>query len=109
MLVVPFAVLFVLTSNVYIAILALIPFAIFYYASMSPIVVIGQKLLPLHIGMATGLTIGLGISFGGIIAPVLGNVGDNYGLDATMMVIAGLTALAAVLSFTIPIVNKAKK
>lgn len=108
-LVVPFAVLFVLTSNVYIAILALIPFAIFYYASMSPIVVIGQKLLPLHIGMATGLTIGLGISFGGIIAPVLGNVGDNYGLNATMMVIAGLTALAAVLSFTIPIVNKAKK
>ena len=103
---IPFGLFFVLTYNPLLAIASLIPLAIFYYSAMSPIVIIGQKMLPQHIGMATGITIGLGISFGGIIAPVLGNIGDNFGLHATMQAVVALIAVAALLSFIVPIVNR---
>ena len=106
---VPFGVLFILTHNPLLSVAALIPLALFYYAAMSPIVVIGQKMLPQHVGMATGITIGLGISFGGIIAPVLGNLGDKFGLDATMLAVVCLTGLSALLSFVVPIVNRPVK
>lgn len=105
-LVIPFALVFLLVREPLLAMLLLCGVGFFYYAAMSPIVVIGQKLLPLHVGMATGITVGLGISFGGIIAPVLGSIGDHYGLDKAMQVIAGLLVLAAALSFTVPIVNR---
>ena len=106
---VPFGVLFILTHNPLLSVAALIPLSLFYYAAMSPIVVIGQKMLPQHVGMATGITIGLGISFGGIIAPVLGNLGDKFGLDATMLAVVCLTGLSALLSFVVPIVNRPVK
>ncbi|MBO8415790.1 MAG: MFS transporter [Proteobacteria bacterium] len=102
---VPFALIFVLTDNAPLALTALMIASFAYYMGMSPIVIIGQKFLCLHLGMATGLTVGLGISFGGIIAPVLGSVGDSYGLGATMQIIVGLLALAAVISVFIPKVN----
>lgn len=106
---VPFGVLFILTRDPLLSVAALIPLALFYYAAMSPIVVIGQKMLPQHVGMATGITIGLGISFGGIIAPVLGNLGDKFGLSTTMTAVVCLTGLSALLSFVVPIVNRPLK
>lgn len=102
---VPFALIFVLTDNAPLALSALMVASFAYYMGMSPTVIIGQKFLCHHLGMATGLTVGLGISFGGIIAPVLGSVGDTYGLSATMQIIVGLLALAALISLAIPKVN----
>ncbi len=102
---VPFALLFVSTDNAPLALLALMIASFAYYMAMSPIVIIGQRFLCLHLGLATGLTVGLGISFGGIMAPVLGSVGDQYGLGATMQIIVGLLALAAVISLFIPKVS----
>ena len=106
---VPFATCFLFTQNPILALLFLTCYALFYYGAMSPIVIIGQKLLPLHVGMATGITIGLGISFGGITAPLLGRLGDNFGLEATMQAIVFLVAISAVLSFLVPIVNRPQK
>lgn len=102
---VPFAVIFVLTDIAPLALGALMLASFAYYMAMSPIVIIGQRFLCLHLGMATGLTVGLGISFGGIIAPVLGAVGDAHGLTATMQIVVGLLALAAVISLAVPQVN----
>lgn len=106
---IPFGVLFLMTDNAILCMLALVPFGIFYYAAMSPIVVIGQKMLPLHIGMATGMTIGLGISFGGLMAPVLGALGDDYGLYVSMQVIVALSVLSFLISLLVPIVDKKKR
>ena len=53
----PFVLGFIFTDNAMLALLLLVGYSVFYYASMSPIVVIGQKLLPLHVGMATGITV----------------------------------------------------
>lgn len=105
-LAIPFAFIFIYTHNIYAALLMLIPLSVFYYAGMSPIVVIGQKLLCNHVGMATGLTIGLGISFGGIIAPVIGSIGDNYGIWYAMLTVAFILVIAALTSLLVPIVNK---
>lgn len=106
---VPFGILFLITNNIYVAVIFLILLSLFYYAAMSPIVVIGQKLLPLHVGMATGITIGLGISFGGLIAPLIGKVGDTHGLFASMELVIGLIVLSALISLIVPIVNRPKK
>lgn len=105
-LAIPFALFFIQANHALLAIALLIPLSILYYVGMSPIVVIGQKLLPNHVGMATGLTIGLGISFGGLISPVLGKIGDNYGLSYTMYAIAALIVISAFISLLVPVVNK---
>ena len=102
LLAVPFAVLFVLADNAVLALCLLIPLAMIFYTAMSPIVVLGQRYLCLHLGLATGLTVGLGITFGGIVAPALGKVGDAYGLTCVMFIIAGLFALSAVISLFLP-------
>ncbi len=43
-------------------------------------VVMGQEYLPGRIGVAAGMTIGFSIGIGGLGAPLLGAVADNYGL-----------------------------
>ena len=103
---IPFLAIFCLTNSTLFAILMLIPFAMLFFAGMSPIVVIGQKYLCLHVGMATGITVGLGISFGGLIAPALGKIGDNYGLNNTMLTVLALIILASLISFVIPKIKR---
>ena len=65
-------------------------------------VVLGQEYLPNHLGVSTGVTLGLAISVGGAFAPILGHIGDRYGLVTTMDVIAVCCAVAAILSFPLP-------
>lgn len=103
---IPFGLLFLGAGNIWLCMAALVPFGFFYYASMSPVVVIGQKLLPRHVGTATGITIGLGISFGGLVTPLVGRVGDSFGLFASMQIVVALAALAFVFSLLVPVVEK---
>lgn len=105
---VPFIVLFTLTDNPIIATMMLIPFSFMFFAAMSPTVVIGQKLLCNHVGMATGFTIGLSMSFGGLVAPIMGKLGDAYGIQATMYGVAICITIAAIMTIFIPKVDKNK-
>ena len=71
---------FSLAGNLYAA-FALLPFLGFVlYAPFSSLVVLGQKLLARNIGFASGVTLGLATSMGGMAAPCLGWIADNYGL-----------------------------
>lgn len=99
---IPFISLFTLTTNPYLATLLLIPFAFFHFAAMSPTVVIGQKLLCKHVGMATGFTIGLSMTFGGLVSPLMGKLGDIYGIHSVMYAVAIVISLAAIGNFFIP-------
>lgn len=109
LLCVPFGVLFLFPQNVWLCLPPLVLFGVFFYAAMSPVVVIGQKMLPLHVGMATGITIGLGISFGGLVAPLLGTLGDRCGLSATMDAVVAISVLSFLFSLFVPVVNRPKK
>ena len=64
--------------------------------AQSPSVALGQKYLPNHVGLASGVTLGLAISVGGICSPLLGNIGDSYGLTATFYVLSGVTLIAII-------------
>ncbi|HEY5339408.1 MAG TPA: hypothetical protein VIK27_00145, partial [Candidatus Aquilonibacter sp.] len=65
-------------------------------------IVLGQEYLPNRLGVASGVTLGLGVSVGGMFTPVLGMIADHWGLHASLLTIAALTALAIALGFTMP-------
>ncbi len=97
-----FFVLFVVSENVVLTTLLLIPIGLAHSAGYSPTVVLGQKYLPSRIGFASGVTLGLAVSIGGLAAPLLGWLADHYGLQAVFVVIAGLPILATAIAFTLP-------
>ena len=71
---------FSLSHNLYLA-WALLPFLGFVlYAPFSAQVVLGQQYLAKNIGFASGITLGLATSLGGVVAPLLGWIADNYGM-----------------------------
>lgn len=80
----------------------LIPASIALNLAYSPSVVLGQKLLPNHIGLSSGITMGLASSFGGVVSPLLGMVGDSYGVDIVLWIMAGICVLAAISTVILP-------
>ncbi|MGI8710281.1 MAG: MFS transporter [Acidimicrobiales bacterium] len=71
-------------------------------ASFSVTVVLGQQYLPNRTGLASGVTLGLAIGVGGLVATALGVLADARGLESVLWVIAVLPAPAALLSLTLP-------
>ena len=67
-------------DNLYAAFALLLPLGFSLYAPFSSMVVLGQKYLAKNIGFASGVTLGLATSMGGIVAPLLGWIADGYGL-----------------------------
>lgn len=57
------------------------------------LVTLGQDFLPNRVGSASGITLGIAISFGGFVVPALGGIADQVGLDRVFL---GLAALALV-------------
>lgn len=102
----PFIILFTMTDSAFFATLLLIPFSFLFFASMSPCVVIGQKFLCHHVGMATGFTVGLSMTVGGLVASLVGKLGDNYGIEYSMYAVAAFISVAAIATIFIPKVNK---
>ena len=90
------------TRSLLISALVLIPAAVALNLAYSPSVVLGQKLLPNHIGLSSGITMGLASSFGGVVSPVLGIVGDNYGVDIVMWIMVLICVLAAISTIILP-------
>ena len=71
-------------------------------ASFSITIVLGQAYLPTHMGLASGITLGLAIGLGGVAATALGVVADYQGLEAVLWVIALLPVPALLLSLSLP-------
>ena len=67
-------------------------------ANTGVVLVLAQEYLPAHMGLATGLTIGLSGGAGGLIVAGLGLLGDAAGPAAVLYVIAALPLGVAVLS-----------
>ena len=73
-----------------------------YAAPSAGLLVLGQELLPNHIGVASGVTIGLSASVGGAMAPVLGWLADRFGIPAALTSLAVLPVLIALMLWTLP-------
>jgi FSR family fosmidomycin resistance protein-like MFS transporter len=64
--------------------------------------VMSQEYLPRHVGLASGLTIGLSIGLGGIAAVVLGAVADAVDLQTALLVAAAAPVPAVLLAAILP-------
>jgi MFS transporter, FSR family, fosmidomycin resistance protein len=68
------------------------------FAPFAVQVTLGQDFLPNRIGTASGVTLGLAVSAGGLVAPLFGLLADSYGLRTAFGAIAAFPAIACVLT-----------
>ena len=66
------------------------------------LVVLGQMYLPKRIGVASGVTLGLANTVGGIFAPALGLIGDHFGLYTVFLTIAAAALIALGIALLLP-------
>ncbi len=71
-------------------------------ANVSTALVLAQEYLPGHMGLATGLTIGLCSGVGGLIVAALGLLGDAAGPSSVLYAIAALPLVVAVIAYGLP-------
>jgi FSR family fosmidomycin resistance protein-like MFS transporter len=84
------------------ATLLLVPIGLALSAPFGPMVALGQSYLPSRVGLASGITMGLAFSFGGLTTPLLGWIADHHGLRATISVVAFLPVLCTLLALALP-------
>ncbi|HEY8691712.1 MAG TPA: MFS transporter [Chloroflexota bacterium] len=99
----PAMLLLLLAGSGPLALILLVPVALTLYASNSVMVVMGQEYLPNHLGTASGVTLGLAMTIGGLMVPLLGLAADSYGVHTALTGLALLPLLAAGLALTLPV------
>ncbi|MBQ2136626.1 MAG: MFS transporter, partial [Selenomonas sp.] len=101
-LLVPCLAIVVLTQNIWAVYAMLIPMSFAMQGPYAAFVVLGQSYLAKSLGFASGVTLGLSFSIGGIIVPSLGWYADSYGIAAVMLVILGISVCCAAATFLLP-------
>jgi fucose permease len=76
---IPAPVLLAAAPDVAVAFAAAIAAGLALYLPFAVQVTLGQDYLPNRIGTASGVTLGLAISIGGLAAPLFGYLADRYG------------------------------
>lgn len=90
------------TTNAATGYLLMVPIGFAMFSPFSSVVVLGQSYLARSIGFASGVTLGLSFSVGGVVVPLLGWFADSHGLKATMELLTLIAVLAALSSFFLP-------
>ena len=90
------------TTNAVIGYILMVPIGFAMFSPFSSVVVLGQSYLARSIGFASGVTLGLSFSVGGIVVPLIGWFADKNGLTATMELLTMFAVLAVVFSFFLP-------
>lgn len=68
--------------------------SIVLYVPFSLHVTLGQDTLPRHMGTASGVTLGLAVSVGGLASPMIGALADRTGLEHALLPLIGLPLLS---------------
>ncbi|MDR3561141.1 MAG: MFS transporter [Negativicutes bacterium] len=108
-LLLPLLAVFTYISDTFWATALLVPISLGLFGVYGPIMVSGQNYLPNRVGFASGVTMGLAITSGGIAAPLLGWLADLYGIQTALqwMIVAPIGAI--ILALTLPAENKKRK
>lgn len=90
------------TDSMLLVMLLLVPAAMAVFSPFSPMVVLGQNYLARNAGFASGVTLGLSTTLGGMVTPLVGWAADTWGLQTALQAlwIAGVIGLVA--GFTLP-------
>jgi MFS transporter, FSR family, fosmidomycin resistance protein len=91
-------VLVVAAPDVTVLFIAAFVLGIVLFAPFAVQVTLGQDFLPNRIGIASGVTLGLAVSAGGVAAPLFGWLADTYGLPTALGTIAAFPAVACALT-----------
>ncbi len=96
---VPSVALILLCPNVGWMYVVLIVLSFGINATYPAFVVLGQTYLAKNIGFASGVTLGLSFSVGGMVVPILGKVADTYSLHVVFVILVAIAALCALGAF----------
>jgi MFS transporter, FSR family, fosmidomycin resistance protein len=95
---IPALVLLAAAPDVAVAFGAAVAAGLALYLPFAVQVTLGQDYLPNRIGTASGVTLGLAISIGGLAAPLFGYLADRYGLAVSLAVAAVLPVASLALA-----------
>jgi MFS transporter, FSR family, fosmidomycin resistance protein len=84
---------FLLATNVAAAMVFVALAGIAVYLPFSVFVMLGQDYLPQRIGTASGVTVGLAVTAGGLVSPLLGALADHTDLRTALMTLLALPAV----------------
>jgi FSR family fosmidomycin resistance protein-like MFS transporter len=90
------------TLNVLLSLALLVPIGLALFAPASVMVVMGQEYLPASIGTASGVTLGLAVSVGGITTPFFGHIADLYGVHASLVGLIFVPLVAVGVTLALP-------
>ncbi len=85
--------------DVTLATFLLIPLGIALFIHFSVMVVLGQEYLPNRIGTASGITIGLATTVGGVASPLLGWLADHSSVEQMFLAVAIIPRFATLVGF----------
>jgi FSR family fosmidomycin resistance protein-like MFS transporter len=91
--------LLVAAPDVAVLFVAAFMLGIVLFAPFAVQVTLGQDFLPNRIGIASGVTLGLATSAGGVAAPLFGLLADTYGLSVALGTVVAFPAAACLLTF----------
>lgn len=95
----PILIVFPFVTSSALAAALLAPLAIGLFAPFSSLVVLGQRYLARNMGFASGITLGVAVSVGGMFAPALGWAADLWGgLPPAMHLLTPLAIVGAACS-----------
>ena len=99
---VPLLFLMLNVNNMNVTTILIVPISFAMNCSYGSLIALSQLFVPNRIGLASGISLGLSVSIGGLFAPIIGLIGDKYGLMVGMYVILAFALLAFILTFIIP-------
>ena len=95
----PSVLVFIFVPNIWGFFGAMIPMAFGVFSQYGPITVLGQKYLAKNAGFASGITLGLGITLGGLVAPYVGHLADLYDVQTALMTLIPVGLMGLFMSF----------
>ena len=90
------------STNIYVATLLLIPVALSLFAPYSAIVILGQTYLGKNIGFASGVTLGLTTTVGGLFSPLVGWGADMWGVQSSLQILWVAAIIGCIFAFLVP-------
>ena len=94
----PSVLVFIFAPNIWGFFGAMIPMAFGVFSQYGPITVLGQKYLAKNAGFASGITLGLGITLGGLVAPYVGHLADIYDVQTALMTLIPVGLMGLLMS-----------
>jgi FSR family fosmidomycin resistance protein-like MFS transporter len=98
----PFLFAFLSAGSAAVALALLVPIGVTLYAPFSVMTVMGQEYVPSRVATASGFIIGVAVTLGGLVAPVLGRIADLHGVHAALSTLIFVPLVGAAIAATLP-------